>query len=231
MHAAKHKRLPAEFTDDELAYFLLKPNVSASFSLLEIAPAIPRMKQLFSEKVLAGFLSCLNEFKDTSHEDIKQFLCSCRGIERDGLFVDVSGTLLLKGKLNIPLAGLIIAAQKKNLPVTVFSSGTPDDMVRELAALGLQTRVLPKASFIGDILPTLIDDCEGMMQGFVCRQQHDPLRLSAQILDKSISITDIAPCLEGLAMDDVHAEISALTAPSAPTPGKKKPKSGWMFNL
>lgn len=82
-----------------------------------------------------------------------------------GIFVDVDGTLIVDGGLDIELAEALEGVNG----VVVFTGGNPEQKTEELRRLGLSERLLPVVSkdlYKGKILEKLIDDSVPDYQGF-----------------------------------------------------------------
>lgn len=82
-----------------------------------------------------------------------------------GVFVDVDGTLIIDGELNIDLAKELMVRND----VVIFSGGDPDLKTKQLKELGFPENLLPvvsKDKYKGKILEKLIDDSAPEYQGF-----------------------------------------------------------------
>jgi hypothetical protein len=83
-----------------------------------------------------------------------------------GVFVDVDGTLIINGKLNIKLAEALETVKGR---VTIFSDGVSKIQSEKLRSLGFSEKFLPvvsKNNFKGMVLEKLIDDSVPAYQGF-----------------------------------------------------------------
>jgi hypothetical protein len=86
-----------------------------------------------------------------------------------GVFVDVVGTLLLDGGLNMNLATYLTYLIDQHVPVTIFTDGDVSQLSEQLYAFGLDARLLPvkrKQDFYGQSLEFLVDDTWSGYQSF-----------------------------------------------------------------
>ena len=81
-----------------------------------------------------------------------------QGQEFPGLFVDIEGTLVVDGALNVDVLEQIKAADAAQRPVTLWSGGDLAAMRKMVSGLGMRRLVVAKADFRGAKVEEAIDN-------------------------------------------------------------------------
>jgi len=172
-------RTPREFLKQ-----LIKENIKSLPSGLEPEKVITLLRSMQDNVSREEMNAYVNKFyrinnQDTTLETLTGNLSeSENALERiDGVYVDVEGTLISGGELNSSLVNYLEEQRELGRKVVIFSGGNPEELTKNLSALGLSEKFLPvisKLDFKGKVLEELIDDTVPEYQGFKAAQYKRP---------------------------------------------------------